>query len=223
MQDLIKQEQFELEVLDVMNSHRILKDLVFCGGTMLRLCFGLNRFSVDLDFWTVEVVDREKLSNELKNVLAERYNLTDAASKFHTPLFEFRSPRYPRRLKIEIRDKPRKVETEPAIAFSAFSNLQVLLEVVSLKEMMREKVGALIDRKEIRDAFDMEFLHKKGIPMDVSGERLADALKVINAFRKTDYSSKLGSLLDETQREYYAHENFKLLKMVIQEIIENER
>ena len=51
MQDLIKQEQFELEVLDRLKSGRFLDRLVFGGGTMLRLCFGLDRYSVDLDFW----------------------------------------------------------------------------------------------------------------------------------------------------------------------------
>jgi hypothetical protein len=51
MRDLIKQEQFELEVLDRLQSGRFLDRLVFGGGTMLRLCYGLDRYSVDLDFW----------------------------------------------------------------------------------------------------------------------------------------------------------------------------
>jgi len=50
MQDLIMQERFELEVLDRLNSGKFLTHIVFCGGTMLRLCHNLNRFSVDLDF-----------------------------------------------------------------------------------------------------------------------------------------------------------------------------
>ena len=54
MSDLVKQEQFEIEVLDKLNSKRFLECLVFGGGTMLRLCYGLNRFSVDLDFWIVK-------------------------------------------------------------------------------------------------------------------------------------------------------------------------
>jgi hypothetical protein len=40
MQDLIKQEQFEMEVLDRLKSGRFLDRMVFGGGTMLRLCFG---------------------------------------------------------------------------------------------------------------------------------------------------------------------------------------
>jgi len=51
MRDLIAQERFELEVLDRLKRGRFLERLVFGGGTMLRLCHGLNRYSVDLDFW----------------------------------------------------------------------------------------------------------------------------------------------------------------------------
>ncbi|MCX7991875.1 MAG: nucleotidyl transferase AbiEii/AbiGii toxin family protein, partial [Proteobacteria bacterium] len=49
MQDLVKQEHFEIEVLDRLKSGKLLDSLIFTGGTMLRLCYGLNRFSVDLD------------------------------------------------------------------------------------------------------------------------------------------------------------------------------
>lgn len=44
-------EQFELEILSRMQSGRLLDALVFTGGAMLRLCHGLDRYSVDLDFW----------------------------------------------------------------------------------------------------------------------------------------------------------------------------
>ena len=65
MQILEKQEQFELEVLERLNSIRVLNQLIFCGGTMLRLCYSLNRFSVDLDFWLTEEIDSNKLLLEL--------------------------------------------------------------------------------------------------------------------------------------------------------------
>ncbi|MEA1927363.1 MAG: nucleotidyl transferase AbiEii/AbiGii toxin family protein [Candidatus Auribacterota bacterium] len=61
MRDLIQQERFELEVLDRLKSARLLDRLVFGGGTMLRLCFGLNRYSVDLDFWLTKEIDTNKL------------------------------------------------------------------------------------------------------------------------------------------------------------------
>ena len=59
MQDLIKQEQFELEVLDRLKSGRFLDRLAFGGGTMLRLCHGLDRYSVDLDFWLLNKAGKD--------------------------------------------------------------------------------------------------------------------------------------------------------------------
>lgn len=217
MQDLIKQEKFELEVLDKLNSKRLLNDLVFGGGTMLRLCFGLNRFSVDLDFWIIKDIDTDKLFNDLRDYLSGFYELTDSANKFYTLLFEIRSGDYPRSLKIEIRKETNKIKTEQAIAYSKYSSMQVFLKVVSLKEMMKAKISAFLERKEIRDIFDMEFLLKKGISIDAPEGILKKILKGIESFNKKDYTVKLGSLLEEEQRQYYASENFKILKSAINE------
>ncbi|GAI04110.1 unnamed protein product [marine sediment metagenome] len=215
MQNLIKQEQFELEVLDRLNSGKFLSRVIFTGGTMLRLCFGLERFSVDLDFWIAKKVDPKKLYQAMVKYLGKFYKLTDSADKFYTLLFELRSPRYPRRLKIEIRKETKKVETESAIAYSKYANRQVILNVVSLPDMMKSKVDAFLERKEIRDVFDMEFLLKKGIDLDTTTVKLEELLKGIDALTKKDYEVKLASILEEEQRKYYAKENFKILKAAI--------
>jgi len=212
MQDLIRQERFELEVLDRLNSKKLLKDLVFCGGTMLRLCFGLNRFSVDLDFWIMKEINMDKLFRDFKGCLSQCYELRDAANKFHTILFEVRSKDYPRCLKIEIRKKPKTIKTEQAIAYSPHSNRQVILRVVSLPEMMQAKIAAFLERKEIRDVYDMEFLLKKGIRIDASDQTLKKIVKTIESFTQKDYTVKLGSLLEEGQRKYYISEHFKVIQ-----------
>lgn len=217
MQDLIKQEQFELEVLDNLNSKKLLNSLVFGGGTMLRLCFGLNRFSVDLDFWIVKEIDNNILFKDLKNYLGIFYYLKDSANKYNTLLYELKSKSYPRSLKIEIRKETKKIKTEQAIAYSKYSNKQVFLRVVSLGDMMEAKSNAFLERKEIRDIFDMEFLFKKGMPLDFSTKTLREILDGIDALTRKDYTVKLGSLLETEQRKYYVTENFKILKLAIQE------
>ncbi len=222
MQDLAKQEQFELEVLDRLNSKRFLNYLALGGGTMLRLCFGLNRFSVDLDLWIIKDVDADRLFVELKEYLAGFYLLRDSANKFHTLLFEIKSRDYPRSLKIEIRKERKKIKTEQAIAYSKYSNTQVFLKVISLKEMMKSKIEAFIERKEIRDAFDMEFLLKRGIDIDARRQILMKILDGIDSLTKKDYTVKLGSLLEKEQRRYYAAENFKILKSAIEQKISIE-
>ncbi|MBU4346020.1 MAG: nucleotidyl transferase AbiEii/AbiGii toxin family protein [Candidatus Omnitrophica bacterium] len=219
MQDLIKQEQFELEVLDKFKSRRFLDSLVLGGGTMLRLCFGLDRFSIDLDFWIIKNLDVNKLFKDLKEYLSGNYTIKDCANKFYTLLFEIKSKGYPRSLKIEIRKETKKIKTELAIAYSKYSNRQVLLRAVSLEDMMREKINAFLSRQEIRDVFDIEFLLKKGIPLESSSEILQKLLKKINSLDKRDYTVKLGSILEEDKRKYYISENFKIVKLAIEEKI----
>jgi len=217
MQDLIKQEQFELEILDRLNSQKTLRNLVFVGGTMLRLCFGLNRFSSDLDFWIGKGIDEKKLYQQLKEYLSQFYTLKDSANKFYTILFEVKSRGYPRSLKIEIRKKDGKLTTESAIAYSKYSNLQVLVKAMSLKEMMRRKIESFIDRKEIRDVFDIEFLLKKGIDLNAPKATLGKILETIDSLTAKDYKVKLSSILEKEERKYYTTENFKILKLAISE------
>jgi predicted nucleotidyltransferase component of viral defense system len=219
MRDLVKQEQFELEILERLNSKKFLNKLVFGGGTMLRLCFGLNRFSVDLDFWIMKDIDTKRLFKELKEYLSNFYILKDATNKFYTLLFEIKSKDYPRSLKIEIRKEKKKIKTEQVIAYSKYANTQVFLKVISLEEMMKAKIEAFLGRKEIRDVFDIEFLLKKGVDIDASSQTLRKIFKGIDSLNKRDYAVKLGSLLEEGQRNYYVNENFKILKSAIEEKI----
>ena len=205
------QERFELEVLDRLNSGKFLTQIIFGGGTMLRLCHGLNRFSVDLDFWVIKDLKPGFFEN-MKGYLAKHYNIKDSAEKFYTILFELRSPDYPRSLKLEIRREVKKIHLEQVIAYSKYANTQVFLKAVSLNDMMESKLKAFLDRQEIRDVFDMEFLFKRGVPLEASADTLREVLGLINAFSRRDYTVKLGSLLEKEQRKYYSAENFKILK-----------
>jgi predicted nucleotidyltransferase component of viral defense system len=217
MRDLILQEQFEIEVLERLNSGRFLRFLYFGGGTMLRLCHGLDRYSVDLDFWIADPRQAATLFGRLQPYLARFYMLKDAAAKHFSLLFELKAAPYPRSLKIEIRTEDRKPETEQAIAYSPHADRQVLLQAMTLPQMMRLKAAALLDRGEIRDAYDLEFLVKRGL--QPSGEKtlLKAILRKIDAFRKTDYTSKLGSLIEPDKRPYYRDHNFRILKAAIED------
>jgi len=217
MRHLIEQERFEMEVLDRLNSGRFLRFFIFCGGTMLRLCHGLDRYSVDLDFWMSDPEQGERVFSDLQTYLSRFYSMKDATVKFYTLIFEFRSPAYPRSLKVEIRKEPRRPETEQAIAFSPHSSRQVLLQVVSLRQMMALKAAAFLDRGEMRDAYDMEFLVKKGIPPVADQEMLGEMLRRIESIPQRDYTVKLGSLLEPEKRGYYREHNFRILKAAIQD------
>lgn len=222
MQDLKKQEMFELEVLDSLNSGKLLNKLVFCGGTMLRLCYGLDRYSVDLDFWLSKNADYSKLYTQLRKLLSQNYKIVDSANKFYTILFELKADKYTRSLKLEIRKETQKFKIETGIAYSKHSNIQVLVKHVSLADMMKSKVRAFLSRKEIRDVYDLEFLFKRGIPLKEDIEILKALVKGIYNLTKHDYSVKLGSLLEIDKRKYYKEKNFTVLLMSIKEMLASE-
>ena len=58
-----KHEIFEIEVLEKLKNTRLLDPLVFGGGTMLRLCHEMQRYSVDLDFWRIKDTAENRMNS----------------------------------------------------------------------------------------------------------------------------------------------------------------
>ena len=205
-----------MEVLHFMNSKRLLDALVFGGGTMLRLCYELNRYSVDLDFYFRQEIDNETYFQKLTRELGARYRITDHRNKFHTILVELKGASYPRRLKIEINKKVVTVY-RPVIAFSPGSTYQVMVNAITPEQMLLNKIAALIDRKEIRDAFDVEFLLRRGMPFPDDPALARQVLHCLSNFTDSDFRVKLGSLLPPREREYYRSNRFIFLEQRLKE------
>jgi len=211
MQTLQNLEILEIEVLELLNSIKVLDYLYFGGGTMLRLCHNLNRYSTDLDFWFDTKVDTKSFFTIIKKSLSENYRLVDSANKKFTLLYEIKSTSVNRSLKIEIRKEQQNFEWERKIAFSKFANKQVLVKGLTLKQMMLNKFEALLSRKIIRDVFDIEFLLMRGVELPGEKAKLQNALQVINNFKEQDYKVALGSILEEKERKFYLENRFQLL------------
>lgn len=76
---------------------------------------------------------------------------------------------------------------------------------------MKNKIASLIDRGEIRDAYDLEFILRKGIKLHISPEERQKIKKIISNFTIRDYKVALGSLLEKDMRSYYLENNFNYL------------
>lgn len=212
-------EIFEMETLELLKNAKLLEPLVFGGGSMLRLCFDLNRYSADLDFWFVKKISQHVYFEKIKKVLEQRYDLTDAQIKFFALLLEVRSGDFPRRLKIEIRKEVSECDFQERIAFSKFSNKQVVLKVHTLEQTMKNKIDALIGRGEIRDGFDIEFLLRKGVSIpELSDEQKLGLTKRIDGFKEKDFKVKLGSVLESDIRKYHIESRFSFLKEKLSEL-----
>ncbi len=212
MEEMKNHEKFEIQILDELKKAGFLDVLVFGGGTMMRLCYGLPRFSVDLDFWFSKKVHTASFFKKLLAFLEKKYTVTDSKNKYFTLLFEIKSKEYGRRLKLEIGKEVKKKGMESQIAYSVYSEKQVLVRVFSIEEMGRMKVAAALDRSEIRDFFDLEFLiRRKAFPPIPASQKTA-LLRKLSRMEKTSYLAVLGSLLDRELREYYRRNGFSFLQ-----------
>ncbi|MDF1593245.1 MAG: nucleotidyl transferase AbiEii/AbiGii toxin family protein [Desulfobacterales bacterium] len=212
--DILRQhEVFEIEVLDKMNSAKALEPLVFGGGSMLRLCHELNRYSVDLDFWFIKTISQKGYFNRIRQALEKDYEITDSQIKLNTLLFELRSVNYPKRLKIEIRRKIKPCDFQKKIAFTKFSNRQVVLNAHTLEQTMENKIEAFLNRGEIRDCFDIEFLLRRGVklPEGIAGQSKA-LFQRLSRLKENDFKVKLGSILERDARDYYVQDRFSYLE-----------
>jgi hypothetical protein len=208
-----KHEIFEMEVLEKLKNARLLDPLVFGGGSMLRLCHELNRYSVDLAFWQIKDTGEKILFDKIQDVVKQYYDITDAQMKHFTMLLEIRSGNFPKRLKIEIKKEIRDWDFQEKIAYSKFSNKQVVLRAHTLDQTMENKIAALLERGEIRDGFDIEFLLRQGISMPVPPD--SDKTKMIarlDGFKSNDFKVKLGSVLERDIRAYYIENKFNYLR-----------
>jgi len=212
MQALQDLEKLEIEILELLNSIKVLDYLYFGGGTMMRLCHNLNRYSTDLDFWLDKNSDPKIIYTKCKSSLSEAYQLRDSANKKFTLLFEIKAPAVNRNLKIEICKEQTDFKWERKIAFSKFTNKQVMVKALSLDQMMQNKIEALLSRKLIRDAFDIQFLLMRGVELQPEKDKLERSLKIINNFKEQEYKVTLGSILEEKDRKFHLENKFKLLK-----------
>lgn len=212
--DILRQHEiFEIEVLDKMNSAKVLEPLVFGGGTMLRLCHELDRYSVDLDFWFIKRISQNTYFERIRRAFEKDYEVTDSQMKHYTLLLELRSALYPKRLKIEIRREKKDCDFQEKIAFSRFSTKQVLLKAHTLNQTMKNKFEAFLDRGEIRDCFDIEFLLRRGVELPALTNRQSNEFqKKLARFKERDFKVKLGSILENEIRNYYVEQRFRYLE-----------
>lgn len=219
--DILRQhELFEIEILEKMGRAKLLEPLVFGGGTMLRLCHELRRYSAGLDFWFVKKVSQLDFYHKARKFFRQDYELTDAHMKRYTLLFELRAAPYPKRLKIEIRREIKACDYQQKIAFSRFDTRQVLVKAHTLDQMMTNKTAAFLDRGEIRDCFDIEFLLRRGIALAFKDKTQALAFQnKLVRLKDNDFKVKLGSILEADMRAHYLRHRFGFLQEKLAAII----
>jgi len=172
----VLREYLEVLFLSSIYSFKESSNLFFKGGTSIRLLLGSFRFSEDLDFTSLLENNKlihllEKSVYKMKETVRD-INLKDINKKkgsFITYL-NYKDPqlKYPLNIHMEfsIREKPlTKRETiletlYPIVPYPIIVHLD-------WKEILAEKVRALMKRSKGRDLFDVWYLLTKGIKIDI--------------------------------------------------------
>jgi len=213
MEILIDYEASLMAVLQWLRSNRFLDSLAFGGDTMLRLCHELPRYSLHLDFWLIKEEVNEEYYNRLNIALSHDHNVTDTQNSHSSILFELLRETKIHKIKIEIHKAIAPLgTTEEKIAFSPHFPSQVLVRGFTLGYMSTKKALALLEYGEILDAFDLEFLVRRGVSLDITDEQKRRILLILRGFSKREIDLKLGSILQPDLRAYYSQKGFAYLQ-----------
>jgi predicted nucleotidyltransferase component of viral defense system len=157
------------------------QELVFKGGTALRLVYGGSRYSEDLDFNGPEDVaaleglwQRIVAGLEDFGVVAERHNVWNSDVSYSFDV-SFRGPLYDGRdhskgkVRVDINQRQEKVKTRRELVTSEYDDVRpFVVTVLTLEHLMAEKVRALLVRGKPRDVYDIWLLLRQGAGLDPS-------------------------------------------------------
>jgi predicted nucleotidyltransferase component of viral defense system len=217
MKPVVEKEILHYDIFYALDNAGLLKDLVFQGGTSLRLCRGSSRFSEDLDFaggkdfnaskmtaikaciethiggkygLLVEVKEPKEmaLSADFNGVRVDKWQVSVETAPQQRDL-----PR--QRIKLEIANIPAYTRELVPLRFNyaflvGFGT--VLVNAESLDEVMADKIVAFPAAKNIRyrDIWDLAWLHQQGAKLDTSL-----VVKKISDYRIENYRNLLGSTI----------------------------
>ena len=164
-------------LLFVLYSHS--QELIFKGGTALRIVYKGNRYSEDLDFNGDVAVEKIKIlwQNVIKELLeygmqAEIRNewQSDFGYSFDIsyqgPIYDGRD-RTKGKVRIDISMRHESVNTKRELVSSEYDDLRPFVAtVLSPDHLMAEKVRALLVRSKARDVYDIWLLKNQGVAIN---------------------------------------------------------
>lgn len=206
MLDKQKHEQILKNILrDIYTTTDLEAKLVFKGGTCLYLFYGLDRFSIDLDFnLTTEDFNYRLVSN----ILSKYLTIDDQRNKYFTWIWVGSYEKSKQKVKVEInkRDFPDKYTNKDFYG--------ITIPTLSTDCMFAHKLCAITDRPKLqnRDLYDAHFMFTKGFDINEKIIQIRTGKPVKKYFTYLiDFIEKnvkpntildgLGELLDNSQKD----------------------
>lgn len=197
----IVREGYEIITLKAISESSLSKNLVFKGGTALRLVYNSPRFSEDLDFSLTGPIN---FSDFKKNILdlCSRYKkemeLSDISDKKQTffSVLKIKEDFLPQKFSVKIEISKRKFSPSQKPGFkllplkSSVLPITVFLNVATLETIMENKLQAVKERVKPRDLFDLWFVSnilKKPVDVKIKGFGQMNIRQELNRYLPKNY------------------------------------
>jgi predicted nucleotidyltransferase component of viral defense system len=191
------------------------ENLLFKGGTALRIIYGSPRFSEDLDFSLFKIVHHQKkeyVENLFASVLANierigikvdlnrKSNITDEGYFGEASFQIYDYPRIDVVINISSRNGRDIKEEVDTIANNFIPTYNILH--LPKAELVNEKIfSALVQRKKPRDFYDLYFIMRKSMLSQEQKQKLAQIKdQIIQDARSINFKGELGAFLPADQQ-----------------------
>jgi len=172
------EKDYLIDVILVSIASNSKDELVFKGGTCLNRVYNMDRFSEDLDFTQTKGIDLEKLSERIiKDLSYFSIEATAKQKKLYnsiTTKFRIKGPLYTgddksqTTLQMDVNTKSTViVKPESVRVSSLYPQIpSTLVLAMHKKEILAEKIRALLTRAKARDLYDIHYLLSIKTPLD---------------------------------------------------------
>lgn len=227
--DIIIHKNILVQILkDIFTHNQIAPYLGFKGGTAALFFYGLERFSVDLDFDLLDASKETIVFNEITNIL-QRYGTIKTQNKRYSLFFllSYNDKMHgAQNIKLEINKR------DFGSTYQVMHYLGIAMQVMVKADMAAHKLVAMHERigKTNRDIFDVWFFFKNSWPVNKKIVELRTnmsytaflqtCIKELENMSNRGILSGIGELLSEKQKVWAkAHlrdETIFLLKLAVE-------
>ncbi|MBI4272357.1 nucleotidyl transferase AbiEii/AbiGii toxin family protein [Candidatus Uhrbacteria bacterium] len=212
--DQILREEAEMLFLNELAQNRIGAQVLFYGGTALRLAYGSPRFSEDIDLLRTKPLRFLEFTRFARSVEKKysKWKLADIKDKrktfFALYVISDEKLKHNFSLKIELHKAETKARIDAHLILlkSAVSVAEPLLLVPSLVDLKRFKEDALKERKKARDVFDLWYISQSlrvpfSLPSDGAYYTRREFENELRVFLPREYYKVIDELYERTAKK----------------------
>lgn len=200
----VEREYFQHLFLSYFYQHPQAKKIYFKGGTALRIIYSSPRFSEDLDFSAkkIGIKDIEQtIVHALNEIEKENINVTIKEAKTtsggYLASIMFKANGFkPVLIEIEISLRQIKSNGEVIVINNDLTSPYTILSL-SLRQLVDEKIQALLYRKKPRDFYDLYFILRSNL---LAADKKGILSKTLKTLKQTDinFEKELKQFLPKT-------------------------